>query len=153
MDKGSSDTSTQGVRIQVAAQLIPEQSDPYGPIHAFAYRVRITNEGEDWPKLLSRRWVITDSRGEVKVVEGPGVVGYQPELEPGEGFEYMSGCPLRTSWGTMEGHFVMQRRDGSTFEAEVGRFFLTKDTKLIESVLAIPEEGPAGPTRQVPSRS
>jgi len=147
MQHGSSDVSTEGVRVQVSAQLIPEQSDPDGRLYAFAYRVRITNEGEDWAKLLSRRWVITDSRGELEIVEGAGVVGYQPELEPGEGFEYMSGCPLRTSWGTMEGHFLMQRRDGSTFEAEVGRFFLTKDTRLIESVLVLPENGPAGPTR------
>ena len=147
MQQGSSDVSTEGVRVQVAAQPIPEQSDPDGRLYAFAYRVRITNEGEDWAKLRSRRWVITDSSGELEVVEGAGVVGHQPELEPGEGFEYMSGCPLRTSWGTMEGHFVMQRRDGSTFEAKVGRFFLTKDTRLIDSVLALPENGPAGPTR------
>ena len=134
MANGHSDTSTQGIRIYVSAQLIPEQTDPDHRRYAFAYRVQITNEGQRWAKLLSRRWVITDSHGDTEVVEGPGVVGEQPELEPGEGFEYMSGCPLATPWGTMEGHYVMQREDGSTFEAEIGRFFLTKDTALVESL-------------------
>ena len=134
MNNGHSDTSTHGIRVRVSAQFIPEQSDADIKRYAFAYRVHITNEGQQWAKLLSRRWVITDSIGEVEVVEGPGVVGEQPELEPGDGFEYMSGCPLSTSWGTMEGHYVMQREEGSTFEAEVGRFFLTKDTTLVESV-------------------
>ncbi len=134
MKNGHSDTSTHGIRVHVSAQFIPEQSDPDKRRYAFAYRVRITNEGQQWAKLLSRRWVITDSLGEVEVVEGSGVVGHQPELEPGEGFEYMSGCPLPTSWGTMEGHYVMQLKDGSTFEAKIGRFFLTKDTTLVENL-------------------
>ena len=57
-------------------------------------------------------------------MEGPDVIGEEPRIEPGEEFEYMSGCPLPTTWGTMEGHYVMERDDGSTFQAEVGRFFL-----------------------------
>ena len=134
MVNGHSDTSTQGIRIYVSAQLIPEQTDPDHRRYAFAYRVQITNEGPRWAKLLSRRWVITDSLGEMEVVEGPGVVGEQPELQPGESFEYMSGCLLKTEWGTMEGHYVMQLEDESTFEAEIGRFFLTKDTTLVESL-------------------
>ena len=133
MANGHSDTSTQGIRVYVSAQLIPEQTDPDQSRYAFAYRVQITNEGESWAKLLTRRWVITDSKGGSEVVEGPGVVGKQPELEPGEGFEYMSGSLLATPWGTMEGHYVMQLKDGSTFEAAIGRFFLTQNSTLVES--------------------
>ena len=121
---GHSDVVTQGVRIQVASQYLPEQSDPDHSQYAFAYRVRILNEGTETATLRSRRWVIRDADGEVEIVEGPGVVGEEPRLEAGEQFEYVSGCPLETSWGTMEGHYVMEREDGSTFEAEVGRFFL-----------------------------
>lgn len=133
MQNGHSDTTTQGIRIHVSAQLIPDQSDPDEKRYAFAYRVRISNEGKDWAKLRSRRWVITDGDGEVKVVEGPGVVGDQPELGPGDSYEYMSGSLLPTAWGTMEGHYVMQRQDGTQFEAQIGRFFLTKDTTLVKS--------------------
>lgn len=129
---GHSDTTTEGIRIHVSAQLIPDQSDPDEKRYAFAYRVRISNEGEAWAKLRSRRWVITDGDGEVRIVEGPGVVGAQPELGHGEGYEYMSGSLLPTPWGTMEGHYVMQRKDGSQFKAQIGRFFLTKDTTLVD---------------------
>lgn len=133
METGHSDVTTQGIRILVSAQYLPEQSVPEQRRYFFVYRVNISNEGERWAKLLSRRWVITDGDGEIEVVEGPGVVGEQPELEPGESHEYMSGCPLRTTWGTMEGHYVMQREDGETFEARIGRFFLTQNTELLAS--------------------
>jgi ApaG protein len=121
---GHSDVVTQGVRIKVASQYLPEQSSPDDELYAFAYRVRILNEGSEPATLRSRRWVIRDADGEVEIVEGPGVIGEEPRLEPGEQFEYTSGCPLPTTWGTMEGHYVMERDDGSTFQAEVGRFFL-----------------------------
>ena len=133
MNQGHSDTTTEGIRVRVSAQYVPEQSLPEHRRHAFVYRVHITNEGDEWAKLLSRRWVIRDADGETEVVEGPGVIGEMPELEPGEGHEYMSGCPLPTEWGTMEGHYVMQRRDGRTFEAAIGRFFLTRTTELFPS--------------------
>ena len=106
MQSGHSDVTTEGIRVRVSAQYVPAQSDPDHRKFLFVYRVVIANEGSRWAKLLSRRWVITDGNGEVEVVEGPGVVGEQPELAPGESHEYTSHCPLSTSWGTMEGHFV-----------------------------------------------
>ncbi len=121
---GHSDVVTEGVRVQVASKFLPEQSSANDELYAFAYRVRITNEGDAPVTLRSRRWVIRDADGEVEIVEGPGVVGEEPRIEPGDQYEYMSGCPLPTTWGTMEGHYVMEREDGSTFHAEVGRFFL-----------------------------
>ncbi len=133
METGHSDFTTQGIRVRVSAQFVPERSDPEHRQFLFVYKVRISNQGERWAKLRSRRWVITDAFGETEIVEGPGVIGEEPELEPGMSHEYMSGCPLRTSWGTMEGHYVMQREDGETFEAKIGRFFLTEKTKLQKS--------------------
>ena len=121
---GHSDVLTQGVRVKVASQYLPEQSSPDDEQFVFAYRVRILNEGDEPVTLRSRRWVIKDGDGEVEIVEGEGVIGEQPRLEPGQMHEYVSGCPLPTTWGTMEGHYVMEREDGSTFEALVGRFFL-----------------------------
>ena len=133
METGHSDVITEGIRIQVAAQYLPEQSSPQNRRFCYAYRVRITNEGPETAKLISRRWVITDARGVQEVVEGPGVVGKQPRLASGERHEYMSGCPLGTEWGTMEGHYVMRRENGELFEARVGRFFLAKNTAQISS--------------------
>lgn len=124
MQSGHSDVVTQGIRVKVAAQYLPEHSSPEKLLHAFAYRVRIRNEGDAVVTLRARRWVITDGDGDVEIVEGPGVVGEQPRLEPGDEHEYMSGCPLPTTWGTMEGTYTMEREDGTRFDAVVGRFFL-----------------------------
>ena len=121
---GHSDVTTQGVRVQVASQYLEDQSSPDHDQYVFAYRVRIRNVGEETVTLRRRRWVITDGDGHVEIVEGAGVIGEEPRLLPGDQHEYVSGCPLETTWGTMEGHYVMEREDGSTFEAEVGRFFL-----------------------------
>lgn len=128
METGHSNTTTDGIRVRVAAQYLPDQSDPDTRQYLFAYRVIIENQGERAAKLLSRSWLIRDARGEEKKVEGPGVVGEQPNLEPGERFEYVSGCPLETEWGTMEGCYTMQREDGEEFEAAIGRFFLAPNT-------------------------
>lgn len=130
---GHSDVVTEGVRVQVAAQYLPERSDPEHLQYAFVYRVRIRNEGSIPVTLRSRRWVITDADGDVEIVEGPGVVGEEPRLEPGAMHQYVSGCPLPTSWGTMEGHYVMEREDGTTFQAKVGRFFLAPTVAPIAS--------------------
>ena len=91
----------------------------------FAYTVSIANEGTDTVQLLSRRWVITDANGEVEEVEGPGVVGAQPVLRPGESFEYTSACPLRTAFGTMHGTYVMVTDGGDKFDAEIAAFSLS----------------------------
>lgn len=133
MQTGHSDVTTEGIRVRVAAQYLPERSNPDHMQHLFAYRVRIRNDGDQPATLRARRWVIIDADGDTEIVEGPGVVGEEPRLEPGDEHEYVSGCPLETSWGTMEGHFAMERDDGSTFKAEVGRFFLAPNVAPISS--------------------
>ena len=131
---GHSDRTTEGIRIRVAAQYVPEQSDPDRSHYVFAYRVVITNVGERSAKLLSRHWLIKDANNHAREVRGPGVVGEQPDLAPGESFEYMSGCPLTTEWGTMEGTYSMSRDDGELFQAKIGRFFLARTTAPIASM-------------------
>ena len=125
---GHSDATTRGIRIRVGAMYLPEQSDRQIGRYLFAYRVLISNEGDYPAKLIARHWIIRDADNEVEEVRGPGVVGEQPHLKPGDLFEYSSGCPLTTTWGTMEGSYTMELEDGSTFEAEIGRFFLAPNT-------------------------
>lgn len=122
-------TETQGIRVEVAPQYVPDQSDPEGsevkpPMWVFAYQVRISNFSNQRVKLVSRHWEIVDADGDRKVVEGEGVIGQQPELDPGEAHQYASFCPLHTSWGTMEGYYVMQAVGGERFHATIGRFYL-----------------------------
>lgn len=125
MQKGHSDLTTDGIRVRVGGQYLPNQSSPEAGRFAYAYRVRIHNDGDASAQLVSREWVILDADNGRRVVRGEGVVGEQPLLAPGEGFEYVSGCTLPTEWGTMEGTYHFVREDGSPFEVAVGRFFLT----------------------------
>ncbi len=121
----SSDATTQGVRVQVRARYSAEHSDPLRSHWFFLYTIRIVNEGDQPVQLLTRHWVITDATGHVEEVRGPGVVGVQPRLEPGEDFEYTSGCPLQTPFGSMEGSFQMvTEEEDAGFDAEVARFEL-----------------------------
>jgi len=124
---GQSNVLTEGIRVQVGAKFLPENSDPGNGSYMFSYRVVLTNEGQRPAKLISRRWLIADADNDCREVKGPGVVGMTPDLEPGESFEYMSHCPLATKWGTMEGSYLMRRDDGEEFEAEVGRFMLVPE--------------------------
>ncbi|MBX3357491.1 MAG: Co2+/Mg2+ efflux protein ApaG [Phycisphaeraceae bacterium] len=123
-----SDTTTRGIRITVTPRFLPEQSGEgeswQGRRWVFAYDIRITNDGAIRAKLLSRHWLIVDSDGERHEVRGEGVVGHQPDLAPGEFFEYTSSCPLGTPWGTMEGEYQFEDAHGEKFDAIVGRFFL-----------------------------
>ena len=116
--------STKGVNVRVTPFYLPEQSDPDAPRHVWAYTVVIENGGEATVQLRERAWRITDGEGRVEHVAGPGVVGEQPVLRPGERFEYTSGCPLPTPSGFMEGHYTMVREDGETFEAAIPAFAL-----------------------------
>jgi ApaG protein len=120
----NSETTTQGVKIQVEPEYVPEQSSPELHKFLFAYRVTLTNEGDQWAKLISRHWIIINADGDREDVDGPGVVGYTPELSPGESFEYTSFCTLNTNWGTMEGSYQMIRENGELFDAEIARFYL-----------------------------
>jgi ApaG protein len=119
-----SEAVTRGIRVEVQSVFVPERSDPDDAQWFFAYRVRITNEGAEPAQLVSRHWVIMDGHGRVEEVRGPGVVGEQPMLGPGEAFEYTSACPLRTSNGTMHGTYQMVTPDGERFDAEIAPFAL-----------------------------
>jgi ApaG protein len=120
----TSSTRTRGVRIEVASEYAPEHSAPGENLWFFVYSIRIANVGEEPVQLRSRHWIITDATGRIEEVEGPGVVGEQPRLEPGESFEYSSGCPLRTPFGSMRGSYQMVNDDGVAFNAEIGEFKL-----------------------------
>ncbi|HEY6881386.1 MAG TPA: Co2+/Mg2+ efflux protein ApaG [Polyangiales bacterium] len=120
-----SEAVTQGIRVKVRSTYVPEQSNPRQKRYVFAYTIRITNEGDRAAQLLNRHWVITHGTGQVEEVRGPGVVGATPRLEPGQHFEYTSGCVLSTAHGTMHGSYEMKRDDGSTFEATISPFSLS----------------------------
>jgi ApaG protein len=119
-----SDTTTRGIRIQVESMYVEERSDPQESYFFFAYHVVISYAGSELAQLISREWIITDSDGNVERVQGAGVVGETPLLEPGATFEYTSFCPLRTSMGSMQGGYMMRLTDGETFPAEIAPFTL-----------------------------
>lgn len=119
-----SNTITQGIRVTVRAQYLSERSSPAAKQYAFAYTVRIANEGTTTAQLRSRHWIITDSTGQVQEVKGDGVVGHQPVLRPGEDFEYTSWCMIPTPQGTMQGSYQMVREDGEGFDATIAPFSL-----------------------------
>lgn len=119
-----SEALTRGIRVIVRSRYEEERSSPEESYYFFSYTIRIVNEGSETAQLWSRRWVITDGDGNQEVVEGPGVVGHQPILAPGESFDYTSFCPLPTSVGAMEGTYQMIVTDGENFEARVAPFTL-----------------------------
>ena len=122
----TSEAVTRDVRVQVTAQYAPERSQPSSNQWFFLYTVTISNEGPDTVQLLTRHWIITDGAGHVEEVRGPGVVGKQPTLAPGESFEYTSGCPLPTPFGVMEGTYQMVTSTGEHFDAKVAPFTLSE---------------------------
>lgn len=130
-----SDTTTDGIRIYAAAEYMPQDvlphdfRDPSADDDAqqsfvFRYKITMTNNGKGSARLLARHWVIVDGDGDREEVRGRGVVGEYPSLGTGESYSYVSYCPLRTSWGTMEGAYTFEREDGSRFEVAIDRFFL-----------------------------
>lgn len=125
-----SEAVTQGIRVEVQSQYVPERSDPEQGQWFFVYRIRISNESSEAVQLISRHWIITDANGHVEEVQGPGVVGEQPRLDPGQSFEYTSGCPLPTAFGTMEGTYQMVRGDGVQFDARIAAFTLAEPTAV-----------------------
>lgn len=112
--------------IEVTAEpfYLEDRSDPSDSHYLWAYRITITNKSDQSVKLLARHWQITDARGKVETVDGDGVVGEQPELEPGDSFQYTSGCPLATSSGFMAGRYDMRGRDGAMFSVDIPAFSL-----------------------------
>lgn len=124
-----SDVTTQGVRVGARAYYLPEESEPENHEYYFGYRILILNSGDSTVQVVSRHWSIIDGEGVVRTVNGEGVVGEQPILEPNRAFKYTSFCKLPTHWGTMEGHYRMRRDDGSEFDALIGRFWLTTENQ------------------------
>ncbi len=116
--------TTDGVTVRVSVSYLPEQSEPERGRWFWAYHIRLENEGTESVQLLTRHWVITDGRGARHSVEGEGVVGEQPVIEPGASFDYVSGCPLATPSGAMQGSYQMVREDGAVFAVEIPRFSL-----------------------------
>ncbi len=125
-----SDAVTRGIRVLVKPAYVPERSSPEESYYFFAYTIRISNEGTETAQLVSRHWIISGPDGPVGEVEGPGVVGEQPVLEPGQSFEYTSFCPLQTPLGSMHGTYKMVRPDGSSFEATIAPFSLAVPTQI-----------------------
>ena len=115
---------TRGIRIAVRPVYLEEQSEPAENRYVWAYQVRIENQGRETVQLLNRYWHITDAAGKVLEVRGPGVVGEQPVLKPGEAFEYTSGTPLGTPSGIMVGSYEMTTETGERFDVAVPAFSL-----------------------------
>ena len=116
---------TRGIHVEVHSVFLPDRSAPDESYYFFAYHVRITNLSTVTVQLVSRTWMITDSNGQQQRIEGPGVVGETPVLEPNQSFEYTSFCPLRTEIGSMRGSYTMVvKESGETFEAEIAPFEL-----------------------------
>jgi len=114
--------TTNGIVVRVSVSYLPEQSEPNKGRWFWAYHIRIENEGATRVKLVSREWIIKDGRGGEHEVRGEGVVGEQPVIEPGQSFDYVSGCPLSTPTGSMEGRYFMVASNGSSFSVEIPRF-------------------------------
>jgi ApaG protein len=121
------DTTSEKYRITVTAKAfyVADQSEPDKDHYVFGYTIRVTNAGAVAAQLLSRHWVITDSNHRVEEVRGLGVIGQQPTLQPGQSFEYTSGCPLATPVGTMRGEYRMVAADGKEFDATIPEFTLS----------------------------
>lgn len=125
-----SDTTTNGIRIHINSNFLRDRSLPREQQFFFAYHVTISNVGEETAQLRSRHWIITDADGEVREVKGPGVVGEQPVLKPGQEFVYTSYCELKTSVGTMHGSYTMVTPGGDQFEAQIAPFTLAVPNAL-----------------------
>jgi len=119
-----SEAVTDGIRVEVMSQHSPDNSRPLDGEWMFQYTVRITNQGTETVQLLSRHWIITDGAEHTEEVKGPGVVGQQPVLAPGEAFQYSSWCPLKTPMGMMRGTYQMAREGGTQFDIEIAPFAL-----------------------------
>jgi len=122
---------TEGIKISVNTEYQPEYSSPINAHYVYAYKITIENYSEHTVQLLRRHWIITDTDGSVREVEGEGVVGQQPILEHGETHNYVSGCNLKSSIGKMAGTFLMERiMDGKKFKVNIPEFILMPPFKL-----------------------
>ena len=122
----TSEATTRGVRVRVQSEYSADQSAPSKNQWFFLYTVTISNDSAETVQLLTRHWLVTDGTGRIEEVRGPGVVGKQPILKPGESFEYTSGCPLSTPFGVMEGTYQMITESGARFDAVIAPFTLSE---------------------------
>ena len=125
-----SDVTTRDIRVGAAAFYLPDESKPDANEWVFGYNIVIANNSDVRVQLLRRHWQIIDGDGQEHIVDGDGVIGQQPLLEPEQAFKYASFCPLPTEWGTMEGHYIFQTDDAETFEVQIARFWLTTQQTL-----------------------
>lgn len=116
--------------ITASPTYICDESNPEMDYYFFAYKISIKNVGSESAQLLSRHWIITDSFGNIEEVRGPGVVGLQPRINPGQTFEYDSACPLNTATGSMKGNFEMVCPQGNKFVVSVPEFYLISPSAL-----------------------
>ena len=123
---------TKSIRVTVVPAFLDEHSSPEDYKYVWAYEVRIENLGEETVQLINRYWSITNSLGQTQTVRGPGVVGEQPILNPGEYFEYTSGTPLSTPSGLMMGTYQMENNDGKLFDVSIPAFSLDSPHQSIQ---------------------
>lgn len=118
------------IHLHVETEYLPQQSSPERGQFAFAYTITLRNDGDDTVQLLSRRWEIADANGQLRIVEGEGVVGEQPILSPGEQYTYSSGAVLATKTGSMEGHYIFRDSEQQTFTVTIPVFGLVHPGSL-----------------------
>ena len=123
---------TKSIRVTVVPAFLDEHSSPEDDKYVWAYEVRIENLGEETVQLINRYWSITNSLGQTQTVRGPGVVGEQPILKPGEYFEYTSGAPLSTPSGLMMGTYQMEDNDGKVFDVCIPAFSLDSPHQTVQ---------------------
>jgi ApaG protein len=116
------EATTGGITVRVSVTYLPDQSEPAHARWFWAYHIRIENDGDEPVQLITRHWLITDGRGDQEEVRGDGVVGDQPMIDPGESYDYVSGCPLKTPTGSMQGSYGMVDADGLPFEVTIPFF-------------------------------
>ena len=116
---------SEGIQVDVDTLYVESESDPDNNRFVFAYTITIRNIGQIPAKLMTRHWIIRDANGKVQEVQGDGVVGEQPHLKPGEGFQYTSGTMLETSMGTMGGSYCLVTDEGEEFKAPIADFLLS----------------------------
>lgn len=124
--------TTNQVKISVKPTYLMDQSDPDNSHYVWAYHIRIENLGDGKVQLLNRHWKIADANGKTQEVRGPGVVGEQPVINPGDSFEYSSGTPLKTTSGFMMGSYEMETADGAHFDATIPAFSLDIPDQFVQ---------------------
>lgn len=120
-----------GFEVSVETRFVATESDPAEPRYVFAYTITIANRGAESAQLKNRYWLITDGDGNQKEVRGPGVVGNQPQIDPGEAFRYTSACVLETEVGVMQGHYEFQGADGDSFDVPISAFSLAAPNVIV----------------------